>query len=143
MSLAVQRFVPRYVRLSGKMVSQPISDNLKEAYPEAVLVHAFASTEARVAFEVRDGLAGFPVSLLGMQESGVEMKIDNGSLHIRSPRAAVRYLGDSGEALRGPDDFIDTHDLVQRHDERYYFSGRADGVINVGGLKVHSEAPWQ
>jgi acyl-coenzyme A synthetase/AMP-(fatty) acid ligase len=139
MSPAAHRFVPRYVRLSGEAVSQLILDNLKAAYPEATIVHAFASTEAGVAFEVGDGLAGFPASLLGVQGSGVEMKIENGSLRIRSPRVASCYLGNSVETLKGLDGFIDTRDLVDRRDQRYYFSGRADGVINVGGLKVHPE----
>ena len=32
--------------------------------PQAIVAHAFASTEAGVAFEVRDGKAGFPATLI-------------------------------------------------------------------------------
>lgn len=139
MSPVVQRLAPRYIRLSGEMADQAILDNLRTVYPEATIVHAFASTEAGLAFEVRDGLAGFPASLIGLQDSGVEMKIEDGSLRICSPRSAVRYLGSLDEALAAPDGFVNTRDMVELRDDRYHFVGRADGVINVGGLKVHPE----
>ena len=29
--------------------------------------------------------------------------------------------------------------MVELHGERYHFVGRRDGIINVGGLKVHPE----
>ena len=37
------------------------------------------------------------------------------------------------------DGFVDTHDMVELRGDRYYFVGRRDGIINVGGLKVHPE----
>ena len=67
------------------------------------------------------------------------MKIEDGSLRIRSPRSAVRYLGSLDEALVAPDGFVNTRDMVELRNDRYHFIGRADGVINVGGLKVHPE----
>ena len=139
MSSSADKFVPRYIRLSGEIADQAILDNLRDFYPEATLVHAFASTEAGVAFEVRDGLAGFPARLIGQPGVDVEMKIEAGSLRIRSPRTAARYLGSSSGKLADPDGFVDTRDLVELRRDRYYFLGRFDGVINVGGLKVHPE----
>jgi acyl-CoA synthetase (AMP-forming)/AMP-acid ligase II len=139
MSSSADKLAPRYVRLSGEIVDQAILDNLRGFYPQATLVHAFASTEAGVAFEVRDGLAGFPARLIGQRGADVEMKIEAGSLRIRSARTASRYLGTSSGLLTDEDGFVDTSDLVELHGDRYYFIGRLDGVINVGGLKVHPE----
>ena len=139
MSSSADKFVPRYIRLSGEIADQAILDNLRDSYPEATLVHAFASTEAGVAFEVRDGLAGFPSRLTGQIGVDVEIKIEAGSLRIRSARTAARYLGNSSGMLADPDGFVDTRDLVELRGDRYYFVGRFDGVINVGGLKVHPE----
>jgi acyl-coenzyme A synthetase/AMP-(fatty) acid ligase len=34
---------------------------------------------------------------------------------------------------------VDTGDMVELRGDRYYFVGRRDGVINVGGFKVHPE----
>ena len=38
-----------------------------------------------------------------------------------------------------PTGFVDTGDMVELRDDRYYFVGRRGGIINVGGLKVHPE----
>jgi acyl-CoA synthetase (AMP-forming)/AMP-acid ligase II len=139
MSPAAHQIAPRYVRLSGEIVDQVILDSLRAFYQDAAIVHAFASTEAGVGFDVRDGLAGFPAGLIGNQGSDVEMKIEDGSLRIRSARIAAGYLGSPSETLAGDDGFIDTRDMVELRGDRYYFIGRKDGIINVGGLKVHPE----
>jgi acyl-coenzyme A synthetase/AMP-(fatty) acid ligase len=142
MDRSAHRIAPQYIRLSGEIVDQTILNNLRSFYPEARIVHAFASTEAGVAFEVTDGLAGFPQSAMG-NSGDVRMKVDEGSLRIRSNRTATRYLGyDSGrgaEALKDSEGFVDTADILELRGDRYFFAGRRDGVINIGGLKVHPE----
>jgi acyl-coenzyme A synthetase/AMP-(fatty) acid ligase len=138
MSPAAGRIAPKYVRLSGEIADQAILDDLKQFYRGAGVAHAFATTEAGVAFAVNDGLAGFPAGLIG-QHGEVEIKIEDGSLRIRSPRTAARYLGVADGALRGTDGFVDTGDIIEMRDGRCHFMGRRGGIINVGGLKVHPE----
>jgi acyl-coenzyme A synthetase/AMP-(fatty) acid ligase len=41
--------------------------------------------------------------------------------------------------LKDPEGFVDTGDALELRDGRYYFVGRRDGTVNVGGLKVHPE----
>jgi len=138
MSPSAQLLKPQYVRLSGEAVDQAILNNLRSTYPEAQIVHAFASTEAGVAFEVKDGLAGFSASALTVNPN-VEMRVEDGTLHIRSAGNARCYLGDRAPMLKDQTGFVDTGDKVERREGRFYFDGRRDGVINVGGLKVHPE----
>jgi acyl-coenzyme A synthetase/AMP-(fatty) acid ligase len=138
MSGAAAAIAPAYVRLSGEIADQAILDNLKLAYPKSGVAHAFASTEAGVAFEVGDGLAGFPATLVDAP-APVELKVIDGTLRIRSGGHAVRYLGEQAAPLQGADGFVDTGDRVELRDGRYHFMGRAGGVINVGGLKVYPE----
>ena len=137
MSGATACLKPDYVRLSGETSDQTILDALQRTFPDVPVVHAFASTEAGVGFEVRDGLAGFPISILDSL-AGVEMRVQDGSLRIRSPRTATRYLG-ANASLTDAEGFVDTGDLLERRGDRYYFAGRREGVINVGGAKVHPE----
>ncbi len=40
---------------------------------------------------------------------------------------------------RSDDGFVDTGDMVELEEGRYYFRGRKGGIINVGGLKVYPE----
>ena len=101
--------------------------------------HAYASTEAGVGFEVDDRLEGFPASYLDGPRNGVEMKIEGGSLRLRSPGIALRYLGNGRGAVADEDGFVNTGDMIAMRDGRCYFAGRTGGIINVGGLKVHPE----
>ncbi len=139
MSGAAGQISPYYVRLSGEIADQAVLDGLRASFPQAIVAHAFASTEAGVAFEVRDGQAGFPESLVGAPGGRVDMRVPEDTLWIRSPGAAQRYLGEGMEAIRQPDGFVDTGDRVELRAGRYYFAGRRGGVINVGGQKVHPE----
>jgi NAD(P)-dependent dehydrogenase (short-subunit alcohol dehydrogenase family) len=132
---AIRSIAPRYVRLSGEIADQPILDALRAVFPHASIGHAYASTEAGVAFDVNDGLAGFPAAFVGAARDGVEMRVVENSLQIRFGRTASRYVGAGAPVLAGDDGFVDTGDIV----ERYYFVGRGGGIINVGGLKVHPE----
>ena len=81
----------------------------------------------------------FPPSLIGQNRDGVEMKVEDGSLRIRSTRTAHAYVGRNAAALTDGDGFVDTGDMVELRGDRYHFVGRRGGIINIGGLKVHPE----
>jgi acyl-coenzyme A synthetase/AMP-(fatty) acid ligase len=138
MSGAAKLLAPEYVRLSGEVADQALLDALRAAYPDAQVSHAFASTEAGVAFDINDGKAGFPADML-LNPGAVDLKVHAGTLHIRSGRTAARYLGDAPPDIIAVDGYVDTGDLVELRDGRYQFCGRKGGIINVGGLKVYPE----
>ncbi len=141
MSPAIGRIAPRYVRLSGEIAGQAVLDALKLQFPAAAIGHAYASTEAGVGFEVTDGLEGFPADFVGRLDAqkmgAVEMKVEGGTLHLRSPRTAMGYVG-GAEALKD-DGWVDSGDMVELRGTRYHFAGRRGGIINVGGLKINPE----
>jgi len=139
MSGAACAFSPRYVRLSGEIADQAVLDGLRQAFPSASIGHAYASTEAGVGFAVNDGLEGFPADIIGVNRDGVEMKVVDGCLRIRSRRAAHAYVGQQAAALTDDEGFVDTGDMVELRGDRYHFVGRRGGIINIGGLKVHPE----
>jgi len=138
MSPSIRLMSPEYVRLSGEIADQAILNQLKTAYPQARLAHAFATTEAGVAFEVNDGQSGFPATVVE-QTQNVEIKIEDQTLRIRSSRTANRYLGNHAPEIKDAVGFVDTRDMVELRNGRYFFVGRRDGIINVGGIKVHPE----
>jgi acyl-coenzyme A synthetase/AMP-(fatty) acid ligase len=138
MSPEAGRMAPRYLRLSGEIADQSVLNSLRSFYPDAEISHAFATTEAGVAFDVRDGLSGFPAGML-TGTSGVDLKVVDATLRIRSGRTAVRYLGEDPPALKDAEGFVDTGDVLELGDGRYHFRGRRGGVINVGGMKVYPE----
>ena len=64
MSSSAHLIAPEYIRLSGEIADQGILNHLAQVYPQARIAHAFATTEAGVAFAVNDGMTGFPCSVL-------------------------------------------------------------------------------
>jgi acyl-coenzyme A synthetase/AMP-(fatty) acid ligase len=138
MSPSANLMAPDYIRLSGEIADQALLDQLRSFYPQARVSHAFASTEAGVAFDIKDVLSGLDPDVI-KNTPGVEMKVEYGTLRIRSDRTASRYLNHECRPLKDKDGFVDTGDVLELRGGRYYFVGRRDGVINVGGLKVHPE----
>jgi acyl-CoA synthetase (AMP-forming)/AMP-acid ligase II len=137
MHAAIETIRPAYVRISGEIADQTLLNALKARFPGAAVVHAYASTEAGVGFEVDDGLQGFPVGFLERQ-GPVQLRVRNDVLQVRSERTARRYL-DQSRSLMDEEGFVDTGDVVERRGDRCFFVGRRGGIINVGGLKVHPE----
>jgi acyl-coenzyme A synthetase/AMP-(fatty) acid ligase len=136
MTPEARALAPAYVRLSGEIADQPVLEALKARFPRVPIGHAYASTEAGVGFEVTDGLAGFPAAYVG-RPGEVELRVVDGSLQLRSARAAAGYV--DGHGLADGDGFVDSGDMVELRGDRYHFVGRRNGVINVGGLKAHPE----
>jgi acyl-coenzyme A synthetase/AMP-(fatty) acid ligase len=121
----------RWITLGGESVDQAILNALRSAYPKASINHVYASTEAGACIVVKDGLAGFPVSLLDNAEPGrPSLSIHEGRLLVKSPFSASAVDG-------SPQEWVDTGDVVEERDGRVYFKGRADvALINVGGNKA-------
>jgi acyl-coenzyme A synthetase/AMP-(fatty) acid ligase len=138
MSAQARRIEPETVRLSGEIADDAVLAALRALYPSARVEHAYASTEAGVAFAVGDGRAGFPAALID-EVGDAAMKIVDGSLRIRSNRTALRYIGADAPPLRDAEGFVDSGDIVERRGDRYRFVGRRGGIINVGGAKIHPE----
>ncbi len=120
------------VTLGGEAADQPLLDRLAERFPHARLRHIYASTEAGALFAVADGRAGFPAAWLDEAPDGLALRIADGVLEVRSPRAAPGAVDADG--------WLSTGDLVERQGDRVLFAGRLDGLVNVGGVKVSPEA---
>jgi acyl-coenzyme A synthetase/AMP-(fatty) acid ligase len=127
----------KQVTLGGEIVDASIIASLARAFPSARLTHIFASTEAGVGFSVSDRQPGFPASFLTDPPAGIGLRIIDGRLQVHNPLRAGR---DRGEDVKvSGEDWVDTGDAVEVRGARVYFRGREDGVINVGGNKVHPE----
>ncbi|MGB0898599.1 MAG: AMP-binding protein [Psychrobium sp.] len=111
-----------HITLGGEIADNAVLNQLSRSFPRARVRHIYASTDAGVGFSVNDGKSGFPISFL--KEDKLEVR--NGMLWMRA-----------SSMLESP--MVNTGDLVAIEDERVYFLGREQGVINVGGNKVFPE----
>ncbi|HEY4319054.1 MAG TPA: fatty acid--CoA ligase family protein [Herbaspirillum sp.] len=129
----------RQLTLGGEIADQALLTWLRRLFPQAKLLHIYASTEAGVGFTVADGRDGFPTAWLTSENSAapLPMRIDARQHLLVRPAAGVMTGIDA--ARIDADGFLDTEDLVCVENDRVHFLGRAGGVINVGGNKVHPE----
>ncbi|MFT6898242.1 MAG: acyl-CoA synthetase (AMP-forming)/AMP-acid ligase II, partial [Paraglaciecola sp.] len=124
------------ITLGGEIADQALLDILHRTFPQAKIRHIYASTEAGVGFVVADNHAGFPLRWLTEGIPGASLMIDDDQ-HLRIKSSA---LIDATLAHRiDVNGYLDTQDRIQIIGERVLFMGRASGVINVGGNKVHPE----
>jgi acyl-CoA synthetase (AMP-forming)/AMP-acid ligase II len=124
------------ITLGGEVIDQPILDRLRQHFPNARIVHIYATTELGRCFAVSDGKAGFPVSYLETTQPGAaELKIEAGELLVRSPNSMGMYdpVSSSQSTIS---DWFQTGDLVEVRDDRVHFVGRKSEMINVAGSKV-------
>lgn len=126
----------RAITLGGEAVDQSLLDRLAARFPAARLRHIYASTEAGSLFAVSDGRAGFPAAWLDdgsapdpRLEPRPGLRIRDGHLWVWARHAARGVAGD----------WYDTGDRVEQVGDRVLFRGRADGVVNIGGVKVAPE----
>lgn len=126
----------RQITLGGEAVDQPTLDRVKAAFPSARVTHIYASTEAGAVFAVHDGQAGFPAAWLEEPIQGVQLRLNDGYLQIKTPRAMHRYVSET-EQPHLDDGWIATSDLCEVNGDRVKILGRQDSTINVGGSKVY------
>ncbi|QDY71548.1 AMP-binding protein [Qingshengfaniella alkalisoli] len=139
MAPGIEALPLRQVTLGGEIADQPVLDALATRFPRARLTHIYASTEAGVGFAVKDGRAGFPLSLCADEPGDVGIRIANDMLWLRPPGGhRPRYLGGQGIEIDA-DGFVNTGDRLDVTDDRALFLGRDSGVVNVGGVKVYPE----
>lgn len=126
------------ITLGGEIADQTILNNLKTIYPQAKIIHIYASTEAGIGFSVKDVKEGFPVAFLNETLLlGPTLKIKNGTLWIKSKNTSNTMI--SGSLELDVEGYINTGDLVTIVNDRVLFMGRESGTINVGGNKVIPE----
>jgi acyl-coenzyme A synthetase/AMP-(fatty) acid ligase len=130
---------PRQITLGGEIADPQIMSALHAKWPKARLIHIYASTEAGVGFAVTDGLPGFPETFLLKPPRGVNLAISPRGTLLVKPVIADQEIRLGGKSLYNENGFIDTEDLVEHRDGRFYFLGRCSGTINVGGDKVIPE----
>lgn len=139
------------ITLGGEIADAALLARLAVVFPAARLRHIYASTEAGALFAVSDGAAGFPASWLESGIDGVSLRIRNDILEVYSPRRALAGTRTGGQdnhcdnatKLEDTDPWLVTGDRVQRQGDRVLFVGRADGIVNIGGVKVIPEAVEQ
>src|SRR4029077_2918568 len=81
----------RQITMGGEAVDQPTLDRLRAAFPNAHITHIYASTEAGVVFSVHDGEEGSPAEWLEDVVQGVNLRVSDGMLEVKTSRGMLGY----------------------------------------------------
>jgi acyl-CoA synthetase (AMP-forming)/AMP-acid ligase II len=99
------------VTFGGEVCSQAVLDVARQVFPNARLTHIYASTEFGDICSVSDGKAGYPEAKFRAEKFTFS---EDGQLYI---------------------DGKETGDYWELKEDRYYFIGRKEEIVNVGGEK--------
>ena len=129
----------RWLEIGSQYMSGAEKRTVRELFPNARIVQHYGLTEAsRSTFlqisEVPDELLESVGTAVGATEVGISAA---GNIRIRGPHVARwRLQADELVALCGADGWLETNDLGHIEDGYLYYDGRADDLINMGGIKI-------
>ena len=132
----------RWIEIGSQYMSRQEKEDLKTLFPEARIVQHYGLTEASrtTLLEIHE-VEGDALESVGQVFGSVAVKLtEEGRIAIRGEYVAKGYLIDGKEApIKDDEGWFLTKDLGSLEDGYLYYKGRADDVINCGGIKVHPE----
>lgn len=133
----------KWIEIGSQYMSRKEKEELKLLFPGAIIVQHYGLTEAsRTTFLRIDQVDGDVLESVGTCYGQTEIKIsDSGRICIRGPHVA-KFVLIAGENISNIDDegWFTTSDLGLIEDGNLYYQGRADDVINCGGIKLSPDA---
>ena len=133
----------RWIEIGSQYMSRQQKEAMKALFPEARIVQHYGLTEAsRTTLLQINETEGDLLESVGQALGSVEVqRTPEGQIAIRGNHVALSYLIDGQEvALCDDDGWFPTKDLGSLKNGYLYYEGRADDVINCGGIKVHPES---
>jgi acyl-CoA synthetase (AMP-forming)/AMP-acid ligase II len=129
----------RWIEIGSQAMSAAEKRALVELFPDAVIVQHYGLTEAsRSTFLKLHGATPAELDSVGRAYGQVELAISgDGRIMIRGPHVSARMLV-KGQAVDPRDEggWLTTNDRGRLDSGQLFFLGRADDVINCGGLKL-------
>jgi acyl-coenzyme A synthetase/AMP-(fatty) acid ligase len=129
----------RWIEIGSQYMSRREKEELKELFPLARIVQHYGLTEAsRTTFLVVNETEGNALESVGTAYGESEVRIDGtGRIAIRGPHLASGLVQEGGSVpLTDPEGWLTTNDVGHMDEGRLFFDGRADDLINCGGVKV-------
>ncbi|MFT3812343.1 MAG: AMP-binding protein [Acidovorax sp.] len=132
----------RWMEIGSQYMTAAEKRAVRELFPNARIVQHYGLTEASRSTFLH--ISGAPDELLesvGRAVGKTEVEISpEGRIRIRGPHVARwRIEGDRLVELSGPDGWLLTSDQGHLKDGHLYFDGRADDLINSGGVKINPD----
>jgi acyl-coenzyme A synthetase/AMP-(fatty) acid ligase/surface polysaccharide O-acyltransferase-like enzyme len=131
----------RWLEIGSQAMSEMEKAALRDIFPNARIVQHYGLTEAsRSTF--LDVSAGHHLGSVGRPSGSVEVRVvEDDRIAIRGPNVAMGLVTGAGVIpIVNEEGWLVTNDVGHIDDGYVYFNGRADDLVNVGGVKVPAEA---
>lgn len=133
----------RWIEIGSQYMSREEKEQMKAIFPLAKIVQHYGLTEASrtTLLEVHKA-EGELLESVGQALGEIEVKLTaEEKIAIRGEHIAEKYIIDGKTVnIKDENGWLITNDLGLIKDGYLYYKGRADDVINCGGIKVPPEA---
>lgn len=129
----------RWIEIGSQHMTRVEKERVKAIFPRARIVQHFGLTEAsRTTFLDISNTVGARLDSVGQPVGATEVRLaPDGRVCIRGPHVAREWIGADGiSPLVDEAGWLTTNDLGEMHDDFLVFRGRADDLINFGGIKL-------
>ncbi|TPG16465.1 hypothetical protein EAH87_14680 [Sphingomonas koreensis] len=133
----------RWLEIGSQPLARQEKDALRRIFPGARIVQHYGLTEAsRTTFLDVSSADGEMLDSVGQARGRTEIAIaEDGRIKIRGPHVAQLWIdADGTHALTDAEGWLTTNDLGAIDSDHLYFRGRADDLINCGGVKIVPDA---
>lgn len=132
----------RWLEIGSQAMSVEEKRAIQALFPNARIVQHYGLTEAsRSTFLLLPETQSDALGSVGQATGNVEVRItDDGLIAIRGPHIADGVVTSDGlVSLTDQNGWLITRDLGRMQGDFLYFEGRADHLLNVGGIKIGAE----
>jgi len=133
----------KWIEIGSQYMSRWEKEELKALFPQAKITQHYGLTEAsRTTFLRIDQVTGEALESVGKSSGETEVKVsESGRICIRGPHVAETLLK-TGKYISNIDNdgWFVTSDLGYMEGGYLYYQGRADDLINCGGVKLSPAA---
>ena len=118
------------ITLGGEAVEQADINLLKSLSNGAKIYQIYASSEYGAMCTVKDEIEGLPTKFFKGENPRFKIS-DKNEILVKPFTVAKNH--------KSSNNYFATGDLVELHNDRYYFVGRSDNRVSVGGVLVSPE----
>lgn len=128
----------KWVEIGSQSMSEQEKKDLRTLLPNANIVQHYGLTEASrtTLLKIHEATDSALTSVGGLEDNG-QIRINGDSrIEIQGPQVCMGVLKDGTYHTYGPDAWFETSDCGRWENGLLYFEGRADDLINCGGIKI-------
>ena len=135
--------VVRNITMASAPLGQKLIADVKRWFPNAYIANSYGITEVGPGLFIRPDGKIAPDGSVGYPTTGIDYRLVDGVLQVRSPSMMLHYKNQSNPNLT-EDGYYNTNDLFEVDSAgAYYFIGRADDMFTNGGNNVYPLAVEQ